>query len=220
MVEMVEGAIWRDWVPGVVYILTNEAMPGIVKVGQTSDLEERMRQLDSTSVPLPFECFYAVTVADPDFVERQLHDAFADHRIRQRREFFKVSPERVAAALRIANGRDVTPSTDVVESADDQAALDQARRRRPNFNFRRADIPDGAVLTFVRNPEISCAVADARKVTFNGTVMSLSEAAQKALAAEGITWRAVQGPAYWEYQGETLDERRTRMEEDDDSESS
>lgn len=39
----------------IVYVLSNEAMPGYVKVGRTTtSLEQRVRELSrSTSVPLP-----------------------------------------------------------------------------------------------------------------------------------------------------------------------
>ena len=38
----------------IVYILTNEAMPGLVKIGCTNgELASRIRQLYSTGVPLP-----------------------------------------------------------------------------------------------------------------------------------------------------------------------
>ena len=62
---------------GTIYILVNEAMEGYTKIGKTtSPVEQRMKELDSTGVPLPFECFYAARVEDIDFVERKLHDAF------------------------------------------------------------------------------------------------------------------------------------------------
>ncbi|MCW8946525.1 MAG: GIY-YIG nuclease family protein, partial [Sedimenticola sp.] len=51
----------------IVYVLINESMPGYVKVGRTDDLEQRMRSLDNTSLPLPFECFYAAKVNDAVF---------------------------------------------------------------------------------------------------------------------------------------------------------
>lgn len=42
--------------PEIVYVLTNEAMPGLVKIGRTNnELAARIRALYSTSVPLPFE---------------------------------------------------------------------------------------------------------------------------------------------------------------------
>ena len=43
---------------GIVYVLSNEAMPGLVKIGltQRSELEVRLNELYSTGVPLPFTC--------------------------------------------------------------------------------------------------------------------------------------------------------------------
>jgi hypothetical protein len=52
---------------------------------------------------------------------------------------------------------------------------------------------------------------DQKHVVFNGEEVSISSAAQKAL---GYKWQ-VQGPAYWTYNGEILDERRLNMEEDE-----
>lgn len=42
----------------IVYVLTNEAMPEYVKIGFThGSVQERIRQLDRTGVPLPFEIY-------------------------------------------------------------------------------------------------------------------------------------------------------------------
>ena len=200
----------------IVYVLINESMPGYVKVGRTDDLEQRMRSLDNTSLPLPFECFYAAKVNDAVFAEKLLHEAFADSRVRKNREFFEIAPERVVAALRLAAIENVTPGQDYVESDDDQKALNRARERRAVFNFRMVDIPKGAILTLGRNPEISCEVVSDRKVIFYGERTSISSAASRALESEGLYWKSVQGPLYWEYEGETLDERRRRMESEEE----
>ena len=183
-------------------------MPGYVKVGKTINLEQRIRSLDTTGVPLPFECFYAATVADMDFVEKKLHGAFADNRVRSNREWFEIAPERVVEALQLAQIQDVTPREDYVETAEDKVALDKARKRREAFNFKMVDIPVGAILTFTRDENIICTVVDRKNISFNGEVMSISRAGQLALDVE---W-PVQGPLYWEYEGDTLDERRTRIE--------
>ncbi|MFW2331826.1 MAG: GIY-YIG nuclease family protein [Nitrospinota bacterium] len=83
------------------YILINEAMPGYIKVGFTeAGLIDRIKGLDNTSLPLPFECFYAAQVEDSKRVERLLHDAFADQRVRNNREFFEVDPERKESSRR------------------------------------------------------------------------------------------------------------------------
>ena len=43
---------------GYVYILSNEAMSGLYKIGVTSreDLDRRMKELFTTGVPFPFKC--------------------------------------------------------------------------------------------------------------------------------------------------------------------
>jgi len=194
----------------IIYIFINEAMPGYVKIGRTTNLEQRIRSLDTTSVPLPFECFYACTVENADFVEKQLHDAFLDHRVRSSREFFELSPDRVVSALKLAEVENVTPKRDFVESREDQHALNQARKRRADFNFKMANIHIGAKLTFARDENITARVVDNKQIEVNGEVASLSALAQKIL---GYPYQ-VQGTLYWTYEGETLDERRRRMEEE------
>jgi hypothetical protein len=198
----------------IVYVLTNEAMPGYVKIGKTNThLEQRIRELSSsTSVPLPFTPYYACTVANATFVERQLHDAFGDNRVNPRREFFMIDPERVVAALKLAQINDVTPQHDIVDSQEDQRALDEARQKRSRFNFDMVDIPLGATLYFSRDDTITAKVigrAGSESIEFDGKTMSLSAAAQEVLGYHN----AVSGTAYWSYDGETLDERRQRMED-------
>ncbi len=192
-------------------------MPGYVKVGKTTTtVEQRMRELDTSGVPVPFECFHAATVQDVNTVERRLHDAFGDHRIRKRREFFRIDPERVRSALLLAQINDVTPRDDVVEDADDQAALDTARKRRGPFNFEIVGIGTGSVLTFSKDQNITCTVIDNKYVEFDGERTSLSASALKILHDMGYTWKQVAGPDYWEYEGETLWAMRLRLEEDAD----
>lgn len=193
----------------IIYILINEAMPGYVKIGKTTtDLERRVRELDTTSVPLPFECFYACIVKNASFVEQQLHDTFLDHRVRSNREFFEISPERVVSALKLAEIENVTPKKDFVETKEDQQALNQARARRTIFNFKMVDIPTGAELVFSRNENIKAKVIDNRSVEYNGEITSLSLSARKILGYD----YGVAGTDYWMYEGETLDERRRRFE--------
>src|SRR5690349_6082309 len=101
----------------IVYVLTNEAMPGLVKIGCTQgDLASRVRGLFQTGVPLPFEVFYACEVGDCKFVERQIHDAFGDHRVSKSREFFRIAPERVKSALVIAPRAEIKLGEEIFEN--------------------------------------------------------------------------------------------------------
>jgi len=197
----------------IIYILINEAMPGYVKIGRTStNLEQRIRDLSaSTSIPIPFTCFYACTVKDAQFVEHQLHDAFDNNRINPRREFFQIAPERVVSALKLAEIENITPKKDFVENQEDQQALIKARKIREKFNFNMAKIPVGAELIFSRYENIKAKVIDLtdsrHSIEFNGKKTSLSDSAREILGYD----YGVAGTDYWIYEGETLDERRKRL---------
>jgi len=196
----------------IIYVLINEAMPGYVKIGLTNgSLEDRIRSLDTTNIPLPFECFYAAKVKDCRVVEKLLHNAFLDYRVRSNREFFEVSPERVVSAIKLAEVENITPRQDFVESEEDQKALNQAREKRSALNFGMVDIPVGSEIVFINDENIRAKVvklSGKRSIEFNGELTSPSAAAQKIL---GYPY-GVQGTMYWMYQGETLDERRRRLE--------
>ena len=137
-----------------------------------------------------------------------MHDAFDTSRINPRREFFQIAPERVVAALKLAEIENITPRKDFVDSKDDQEALNQARVRRSVFNFKMADIPIGAELVFSRDENVKAKVVDNRNIELNGEVTSLSASAQKLLGYSSPP----AGTDYWMYEGETLDERRRRLE--------
>ena len=200
---------------GIVYVLTNEAMERYTKIGFTSDLQKRMKDLDTTAVPLPFECFYARLVDDAEFVENRLHEAFADLRVRKKREFFVVDPARVRSALELASGEDVTPIADVIQDGDDKSSLEKARERRAKFNFDMVMVPRNSELVFVKDDKVTCTVIDNKHVLFDGEETSLSAAALKAARRLGYDWPSIPGPDYWMYGDETLAQRRLRMETGD-----
>src|SRR6266481_8940048 len=105
----------------IVYVLTNESMPGLIKIGRTNaDLAARIRGLYQTGVPLPFELYFACEVQDSAFVEAQLHEAFGDHRVSKNREFFKLAPERAKAALSLAKIREVRLGDEIFETPEDK----------------------------------------------------------------------------------------------------
>jgi len=193
--------------PEIVYVLTNESMPGYVKIGATTDLERRMKELDNTSVALPFGCFHASVVKDMSFVEKQLHEAFSDHRVRASREFFELSPVRVESVLKLVELENVTPNVDIVESKDDQLALNKARRRRPNFDFNSLNIPIGSELVFIHDEAIKAVVIDDRRIRLGEEITTTSAAAVKLTNSK----TALQGPLFWLFEGEILNERRNRL---------
>lgn len=93
----------NNWAVGFIYVLTNAAMPDMVKVGITNRLsEDRANDLDRTNVPLPFDIAYRALTSRPTEVERRAHELLTEHRVNPRREFFAVSPEQARDAVRQA----------------------------------------------------------------------------------------------------------------------
>lgn len=73
-------------------------------------------------------------------------------------------------------------------------------------------IAPGAVLTFKLDEDITCRVLDNRNVGFEGEKISLSGAALSVMRQRGNNWKAVQGAAYWIFEGKTLKEHRELLE--------
>lgn len=77
---------------GIIYFLSNPSMPDVIKIGfTTGTIEERIRQLNTTGVPLPFEVAALFKVRDPQSCEKSIHDCLSEYRINSGREFFKIS---------------------------------------------------------------------------------------------------------------------------------
>lgn len=194
----------------IIYILTNESMPGSIKIGTTQDLPRRIKELDTTSTPLPFECFYALGVEDGrgSEIEKQLHEALDDKRVRPNREFFNCLPEQAKSALKIAEtmgGKDVTPTESIVETAQDKQALDAAKRTKGRINyFGILGINIGEKLTFAKDINVTCEVSEDGKVLFEGELTTLSNSALTVISNMGYDWPRISGPNYWCYQGTTL----------------
>lgn len=196
-----------------VYILTNEAMPGLVKIGFTDGrVESRISNLSAASgVPLPYECYYAAEVDDMKRIESLLHQLFSEHRINPKREFFRVDPEKVVLALSIGRFKDVTPG-ETIADAEEKAALEKAKARRGRLSLEAIGVRPGAILTFSRDENRTATVIPGNKVILEGVETSLSAAALKLLRDLGYKTPTAQGPAYWMFDGELLDERRRRLE--------
>jgi len=79
---------------GFVYCMTNISMPGIVKIGLTENIKDRITNLSTrTAVPTPFKLYRAIEVKDMFEIEKQFHDYFREQRTNSQREFFTISPE-------------------------------------------------------------------------------------------------------------------------------
>lgn len=195
---------------GIVYLLTNQAMPGLVKIGMTTkkEIEQRMKELYTTGVPLPFECQFACKVNKSDCakIEEALHTAFAPQRINASREFFRIQVEQAKAILELFNLGDVT--TDVSEeiendlTIEDKEAKKKAQVHRPPLNFFAMGLQKGDVLYWKYDQEITATVYSERTVLYEGEEMSLSPLTSKL---KGLSYNVAPTP-FWIYKDRQLSE--------------
>ena len=204
---------------GYIYIIENDAFETpVVKIGKAKNLHQRISTLN-TGVPLPFTCYKASLVDDMNRVERLLHDTFYTAKKHWRGEFYEVDAWRVAQVLQLLEVSDATALAPH-PSKEEESSIDRAVRnieRRQNLTFEMIGIEFGSKLIFAEDKRIEVEVADSKnKVIHEGEEFSISPLAQQL---KGLPYN-VQGAKYWLYEGETLLERRERLETETQQENS
>jgi hypothetical protein len=186
----------------IVYVVTNPAMPGLVKIGRTTqeDAQTRIAQLYSTGVPFPFRLEFACRVANPDEVETALHTAFSPQRVNARREFFSIDPAQAIAILKLLHTEDATaelaPAITTVDQQEVAAGEQYRRTRRPNMNFDEMGIPMGSKLESTTSDAFAI-VCGPKRVKFQNEETSLTAATRQVL---GLEYSVAPG-TYWTYNG-------------------
>ena len=190
----------------IVYVLSNPAMPGLVKIGRTShdDANTRITQLYTTGVPVPFTLEFAGRVQNAEEVEKALHIAFAPYRVNPKREFFRIDPEQAIAILKLLHIEDATTEIRQQPTILDQqsiAAAEHLKSRRPPLNFIEMGIPIGAALQSTHDDTVVTVIAP-KKVKMGDEEMSLTAATRQVL---GLEYSVAPSP-HWTYEGRLLRE--------------
>ena len=190
----------------IVYVLTNPAMPNLVKIGKTtrSDVMGRMNELYSSGVPFPYECAYAVEVDNCSNVEKALHLAFHPNRVNPKREFFSIAPEQAIAILKLLGTKDVTPlvndDLNANVSSPELEAVKHAKKKRPNINYAEMGLDKGTVLTFANDSTVEVVIVSDKKVLYSEEEVSLTRVTKELLELD----YAVQPTKYWLVNGKNL----------------
>jgi hypothetical protein len=123
-----------------------------------------------------------------------------------------MDPYKAKVVIELLAEEDVTPRDDSGIDLESQEALEKVSRSSPRFNFAQAGIPIGAVLQYASDPTITSTVHDANNVLFEDQVVSPSRAAMMANSMRGGSAKALQGPIWWLFEGETIASHRSRAE--------
>lgn len=91
---------------GWVYVITNKAMLGLVKIGYSmKDPDLRATELNHTGTPHPYVVDYEVLVEEPRSIEQKVHLYLRE--FREGKEWFRCSSEKAIAAIKFIAGEDV-----------------------------------------------------------------------------------------------------------------
>ena len=194
---------------GIVYLLTNPVMPGLVKIGMTAqeDIDKRMKELYTTGVPVPFECQFACRVKKSDCVkiEKALHTAFEPQRINANREFFRIQVEQAKAILELFHHTDVTEEvTDEIQNDltdDDKVASIKAQQKRPALNFYEMGLHKGDILKWKDEPTITVTISSERKVNYGNEEVSISALSAKL---KGYNVKHIAPGSHWIFKDKLL----------------
>ncbi len=213
--------------PGYVYILTNPSFrEDWVKIGKSSrPVDIRSKELDNTAVPLPFEIYATLKTEKYDIVEKKIHkaiDRLTDLRIRQNREFFNIKPELAleifkdeatilddAVITLYENNQPIVPKPNLPTPSTKPVVP-----HRPRFKFSMVNIPIGSELTFIPTG-YKVKVASDDQIEYEGRIYKLSPFVGSFMPIEKRNASgAYQGAKYFTYNGEVLDDIRSKMEKE------
>ena len=218
-------------VVGYIYILTNPSIPDYVKIGYAENVDERIRVLNSNpGLPFSFRVYATYGVSIP-LADKKLHSIIdqlnpdlravevRDGKSRTR-EFFAMEPEVAYNILHaIAEMHGDTDRLKRMEQTyydrENQANNDNsvgAKKKAEAFRFSLANIPVGSTIAFKDDENKTAEVISDKQVRYKGESYSLSYLASLLTGKE----RALQGPLYFTYNGETLDNLRKKAAEADE----
>jgi hypothetical protein len=111
--ESVRDEIVEEKKQELVYLLSNESIPGWVKIGRTNAIERRLKELYNTSVPLPFkveEIIQTHTLEASRILEKSIHSIIdtLNPNLRKntdasRREFFRMTIQEGKSIFTLVN---------------------------------------------------------------------------------------------------------------------
>lgn len=191
---------------GYIYIMTNPALKGMVKIGYATDVEARRKQLSTTALPYEYEVF-ATYETSGNLEDKKLHKMIdnlnPELRVSSNREFFVMTPqeayELLEAIATISGTKDKLKKVKVVESKKQKV-------RKPPVNFAKCGIPIGAELVFIDDPSVVAIVVSERKVQYNNEITSLSA------ISDSIKGYSTPGPSFFTYNGEKVSDIALRTQ--------
>jgi hypothetical protein len=225
----------KNIMKGYIYILKNPSFRDFVKIGYADDVEERVKQLNSSEcTPFAFR-IYATYEVNSRLMDKKIHSiidklnpklrSIDDYNGQKRvREFYAMSAEDAYSIFQaIAEINDCPEKlkkweTSVESISEEKIAEEvmeeanyQRQEKHANFTFDYWQIPVGSILENVEDSTIKCTVIDNRRVEYNGEIMYMTPLAKLLSGKQWLT----NGPGWvaknFKYNGELLVDIENRL---------
>jgi hypothetical protein len=139
---------------GYVYCLTNESMPGLIKIGETHTIGktpyDRAEDLYTTGVPTPFNVEFYAKTNDSKKLETDIHILLKEYRNSEKREFFKMSPYTAKLAIEQA-----MPDISLLDEIIISTSSENSKYNDYNILKEKYDIIENNVIEYIYNIENS-----------------------------------------------------------------
>lgn len=185
---------------GTIAILLNDAMPGFSRVEYAvkGDISNKIRQINSAPLPVPFRLFFAAKVGNLKLAKRNFLYLFADHRDGDDAAFFTANPDELRVAIEMA-------AIETIELTDEQqgitkvarAKMNQLKARHDEVYFKSQLPQPGTSMCFSKDRSITCQSLGNGMVHYEGAKLTPGAAAAQALQKLGFDWTNSHGAGYW-----------------------
>jgi hypothetical protein len=190
---------------GFIYILENEAMHGMCKIGITQNVENRIKHLDGAGIPYRFKCVFKCKVKGYRKVEGAIHKILERCRVKGK-EFFHIDPEQVIPLLKLLQIEETT------ESISKDGQKNTIRKKKQKFSFEELKIKIGETITYAHgNIKVKVVENEGKKGNWvkrygDKKIYSLSKLTEILLGR-------IEAPLHnWKYKDELLSDRRNKMD--------
>ena len=209
---------------GVIYILKNPSFPDYIKIGYADNIEQRLQQLNNSECTSFAFRVYATYEVESRLSDLKIHAiidklnpnlrSIDNYNGKKRvREFYAMPAEDAYSILEaIAEIHNCTDWLKKWELSQEELQAEkiaeevnlEKQARSANFLFTDFEIPVGAVLEHIDNPDITCTVVDERRIEYKGETMYITPFAKLLSGKDYIT----KGPKYlvehFKYNGKLL----------------
>lgn len=141
---------------GYVYVLSNQSMPGVLKIGRSiAGGKNRAKQIYTTGVPVPFDVEFEALVDDPAYVESFAHDRLSRFRVNGGREFFRCEIDEAVVCIMDCIARQMDHCVEHLDYVPDDAEMSRLIMKLNEMGIDSHPVPLFRAIMSEMTPELA-----------------------------------------------------------------